>query len=134
MALPPLQLRRRNKATMSADKAQNVTSFISNQTLDQNTSPAQRAARRASWGKGQRTLEANSAETPTADAYRDNQERADTEHVTKPELNNTAWNSGASEATQLRLGRRGAGRPWTPQIPNKRLKKIETKKRNTDIR
>ena len=32
-----LQLRRRNKATMSADKAQNMTSDTSSQTLDQAT-------------------------------------------------------------------------------------------------
>ena len=72
----------------------------SNQTLDKAGAQAQRAARRAGRGEGQITAEDNSAETPTAATNQDDQGRANTEHVTKPELNNTARNSGASEANR----------------------------------
>ena len=113
-ALPPLQSRRRNKATIRADKAQNVTLDLSNQNLDQAAARAQRAARRASRGEGQRTAEANSAETLAADADRDDQERAETEHMTKPELNNTPQNSWASKATwTLTWKKRGRPTPDT---------------------
>ena len=77
-----------------------MTLDTSNQTLDQAAARAQRAARRAGRDEGQTTAENNSAETPAAATARDDEERADTEHVTQPELNTTARNSGASEATR----------------------------------
>ena len=71
-------------------------------------------------------MEDNSAETPAAATDRDDQERADTEHMTKPELNNTAQDSGASEATQTPT-RKKRGRP-TPDTSDSEQ---ETKKDKT---
>ena len=111
---------------MSADKAQNVTLDTLSQTLDQATARAQRAARRAGRDEGQTTAENNSAETPAAATARDDKERADTEHVTKPELNTTARNSGASEANRTPT-RKKRGRP-TPDTSDSEQ---ETKKDKT---